>query len=165
MSLLQVITAGCETQGAVCQALWFQGSRDSRPPCQDQAWWLCVINGGTQRTAMLCWASLMILWLADKLKLSLLCTCLQITLLWAHLEEKWIPPQKATRVSCPTNEPATLSDPSENSHPCQQSWGLPATSKHQDLAAKSREGTKLYLATFLMSKILWLLPGPSETSY
>lgn len=44
-------------------------------------------------------------------------------------------------------------------------WGLPATSEHQDHAVTSREGTKLYLVTFLMSKILWLLPGPSETSY
>lgn len=44
-------------------------------------------------------------------------------------------------------------------------WGLPVTSEHQDHIVTSREGTKLYLVTFLMSKILWLLPGPSETSY
>lgn len=44
-------------------------------------------------------------------------------------------------------------------------WGLLATCEHQDHAVTSGEGTKLYLATFLMSKILWLLPGPSETSY
>lgn len=45
-------------------------------------------------------------------------------------------------------------------------WGLLATFReHQDHAATSGEGTKLHLATFLMSKILRLLPGPSETSY
>ena len=44
-------------------------------------------------------------------------------------------------------------------------WGLLGTWEHQDHAATSREDTKLYLTTFLMSKILRLLPGPSETSY
>lgn len=43
--------------------------------------------------------------------------------------------------------------------------GLLATSEHREPTVTSREGTKLYPVTFLMSKILWLLPGPWETYY
>lgn len=80
--------------------------------------------------------------LADKLKHFPLCTCLEIMLSWAHLEERQIPSINSKGLF-PHQRVGDTLKPFRKSHPCQQSGGLLTTSKHQDHAARSVEGTKL----------------------
>ena len=118
MALLQVGTAGCETRPRGLSVI----------PCNSKGLETPGLPARTKSdgSVSLQWHSedhdavLSItddLLLADKLKHFPLCTCLEIMLFWAHLEERRIPSINS-KGFLPPNKWATLSNPSENSHPC-----------------------------------------------